>query len=39
MPPAVAPDLRYDARTGVHDGRAAMAVFSEAIRRGATPEA
>jgi hypothetical protein len=34
----VAPDLRYDALTGVQDGGAAMAAYTEAIRSSTTPE-
>lgn len=36
--PAVAPDLRYDALTGVQDGGAAMTAYTEAIRPGTTAE-
>jgi hypothetical protein len=36
--PAVAPDLRYDALTGVQDGGAAMAAYTEAIRPSTTSE-
>lgn len=36
--PAVAPDLRYDALTGVQDGGGAMVAYCEAIRPGTTVE-
>ena len=36
--PAVAPDLRYDALTGVQDGGGAMVAYCEAIQPGTTAE-
>lgn len=36
--PAIAPDLRYDALDGVHDGGGAMQAFAEAIAPETTPD-